>query len=156
MRHDRLSLALCLVLASWLVAPRASANTCDEPDGCPEQIFPMSALLFITGDIVFFAAQIAHAGSGRVMPYEWSVPELVFGALTIALGGGMSALAIARPGHALNDVLHAGAASAYTFGAWFTGHAIVSLVHRASLPPPVTFALTPLEGGAVGDLRGTF
>src|SRR5690242_7174801 len=107
---SRLLVSISIVIACAIASP-ASANTCSEPDGCPWMIFPMSAYVFLLGDIIFTVADIAYAR--RNMPLEWSIPELIFGAATAAMGGAMLGVALDDPADDLSDILSAGSAAAF-------------------------------------------
>jgi hypothetical protein len=134
-----MSIVLAVLLYTLAPSSPARANECGHPDGCIEQIFPMSALAFIVGDAVFAVSEIVWAARDAPPPLELTVSEAIFGAITVAYGAAMYGVAQDRPGHEANSALFGGAAIAFVVGVSFLWRSISVLAQPRARSAALVF-----------------
>jgi hypothetical protein len=133
-----------------------SAHTAEAQDCCQGQEAAIGAgvalgVAGLAANATFVVADVAYGD--RWLPPEWSVTQLVFGILELA--GAVPFFYFGAQSPDAGVYYGVGAAMA-TFGTFFVGHAIASLVLHRPEPSLPRVSLAPTAGGAHLAISGSF
>jgi hypothetical protein len=147
-----------LLLAAMIFAAASSVTAPARADGaCCGELFPVwtSASAFtVAYDVLLVSVDMYYAGQERLLPGAWAWVQLVTGVVNVGFGMAMLGVWLDRVEHGDRDLYLYAAIPSLVFGAWFTAHAVWSLLGGS--PPSVGVAFAPRDNGGELIVSGTF
>lgn len=142
-------IATAVLILSLAAAPLDAAASSDSAD----LALPWVALASVaaTSTVAFGVADLVYAQRGSWLSAGWAWPQIIVaGGSTLAFG--VINLELNRGTEPAEAAL---SAVAFTVGAWFAIHGVISLVSGRS-QRPIWAAIAPRRGGGVASLGGSF